>query len=95
MIVAPVEYAIMADVSFTPALGENAPTWLPGRTSPPGPGWYRGDLHGHTLHSDGDWDVPDLVAAARHNQFDFVTLTDHNTLSRRWPRWPASPRTIC
>ena len=46
-----------------------------------GPGWYRGDLHAHTLHSDGRWDLADLLAFARHRQLDFVTLTDHNTLS--------------
>lgn len=45
----------------------------------PAPGWYRGDLHAHTLHSDAAWDVPDLAAAARQQGLDFVTLTDHNT----------------
>lgn len=44
-------------------------------------GWYRGDLHGHTVHSDGSWTVADLVAAARNRGLDFVTLTDHNTTS--------------
>ncbi|MEX1018712.1 MAG: CehA/McbA family metallohydrolase [Litorilinea sp.] len=43
------------------------------------PGWYRGDLHAHTFHSDAAWDVPDLAAAARALGLDFVTLTDHNT----------------
>ena len=43
--------------------------------------WYRGDLHGHTVHSDGSWTVADLVAAARDRGLDFVTLTDHNTTS--------------
>jgi hypothetical protein len=47
----------------------------------PNPGWYRGDIHAHTLHSDAAWDVPDLVAAARAVGLDFVTLTDHNTTS--------------
>jgi hypothetical protein len=47
----------------------------------PNPGWYRGDLHAHTIHSDADWNVPDLVAAARERGLDFVTLTDHNTVS--------------
>ena len=42
-------------------------------------GWYRGDLHAHTVHSDGNWEVADLVAAARTRGLDFVTLTDHNT----------------
>ncbi len=47
----------------------------------PNPGWYRGDLHAHTIHSDAGWDVADLVEAARAQGLDFVTLTDHNTVS--------------
>jgi hypothetical protein len=50
-------------------------------TAPRGKGWYRGDLHGHTIHSDGRWDVPDLAQYARDYQLDFVTLSDHNTVS--------------
>ncbi len=57
------------------------PQWTPGTTNPRGPGWYRGDLHGHTLHSDGSWDVDGLASFARAHQLDFVTLTDHNTVS--------------
>lgn len=52
-----------------------------GATAPRGAGWYRGDLHGHTLHSDGSWDVRDFVRYARDYRLDFVTLTDHNTVS--------------
>ncbi len=52
-----------------------------GVTSPRGQGWYRGDLHGHTLHSDGNWDVSGLLDFARQHQLDFVTLTDHNTVA--------------
>lgn len=56
------------------------------RSQPPPDGerrmrWYRGDLHGHTLHSDGRFTPQELVAWARSNQLDFVTLTDHNTIS--------------
>jgi hypothetical protein len=47
----------------------------------PDPGWYRGDIHAHTLHSDASWDVSELVDAARRIGLDFVTLTDHNTTS--------------
>ncbi len=50
----------------------------PGRS---GPGWYRGDLHAHTVASDGSWETPALLAAARAAGLDFVTLTDHNTIS--------------
>ncbi|MBE0699468.1 MAG: PHP domain-containing protein [Anaerolineaceae bacterium] len=51
------------------------------QAAPRGPGWYRGDLHTHTLHSDGHWDVPDLIADACQRNLDFVTLSDHNTIS--------------
>jgi hypothetical protein len=44
-------------------------------------GWYRGDLHAHTHHSDGSWGVEGLIAFARANQLDFVTLSDHNTVT--------------
>lgn len=45
------------------------------------PGWYRGDLHSHTIHSDASWDVADLVNAAKEKKLDFIYLTDHNTTS--------------
>lgn len=56
-----------------------APPGTPGGNR--GPGWYRGDLHAHSLHSDAGWDIPDLLAAARTEGLDFVSLTDHNTVS--------------
>jgi hypothetical protein len=47
-----------------------------------GPGWYRGDLHTHTYHSDADdRSVGELVEAARQEGLDFIFLTDHNTES--------------
>ncbi|MEZ4864034.1 MAG: CehA/McbA family metallohydrolase [Caldilineaceae bacterium] len=45
----------------------------------PNPGWYRGDLHSHTVHSDASWSVQELAAAARRLKLDFIALTDHNT----------------
>jgi len=47
----------------------------------PNRGWYRGDLHCHTLHSDASWTTQELVAEARRQGFDFIALTDHNTVS--------------
>lgn len=53
-----------------------------------GPGWYAGDLHTHSGHSDGRTTaggarvpVPPahVFAAAREAGLDFVALTDHNT----------------
>jgi hypothetical protein len=58
-----------------------------------GPGWYRGDLHTHTGHSDGfcapapgkarvPCPVHRTLDAARAAGLDFVAITDHNTTSQ-------------
>lgn len=57
----------------------------------PGPGWFRGDFHAHTGHSDGacasdaGTRVPcptyRSVEAAARTGLDFLALTDHNTVS--------------
>lgn len=65
-----------------------------GRTLKDMPGWYVGDLHAHTLHSDAfgcqdtdgngarrgcqPWEV---VESARARRLDFLAVTDHNTTS--------------
>ena len=74
----PVQYRLEIDYEATTASA--AMIHLP-TTALRGPGWYRGDLHAHSLHSDGSWDVPDLVAWARRRGLDFMTMTDHNTVS--------------
>lgn len=48
--------------------------------------WYRGNIHTHTLWSDGD-DFPEMVALwYRDRGYDFLSFSDHNTLlrSERW-----------
>ena len=65
----------------TAAQSDSQNTFVAATCAPRGPGWYRGDLHGHTLHSDAQWDVPDFVDYARRIGLDFATLTDHNTPS--------------
>ncbi|MHB9302035.1 CehA/McbA family metallohydrolase [Thermofilum pendens] len=46
-----------------------------------GPGWFKGDLHVHSVHSDGDASVAELARIASGKGLDFVVLTDHNTVS--------------
>ena len=46
-----------------------------------GPGWYTGDFHGHTLHSDGNYSPAEYLQVAHQRGYDFVSLTDHNTIS--------------
>ncbi len=53
------------------------------RTLPAAAGhrWLAGDLHAHTVHSDGAMTVPELAVLAVHRGLDFVAVTDHNTVS--------------
>jgi len=65
------------------------PTVSPRATTP---GWYRGDLHMHTAHSDGGCVTGDAprapcpvyrtVLAAQAAGLDFIAVTDHNTTSQ-------------
>jgi hypothetical protein len=43
--------------------------------------WFLGDLHMHTVHSDGDWTVDELATTASGMNLDFIVVTDHNTMS--------------
>lgn len=46
-----------------------------------GRGWYRGDLHVHSVHSDGRDTLPEVLGAARDAGLDFFASTEHNTSS--------------
>ncbi|MBW2184376.1 MAG: CehA/McbA family metallohydrolase, partial [Deltaproteobacteria bacterium] len=41
--------------------------------------WYKGDLHAHSTHSDGDSPVADIIARAEDLGLNFFALTDHDT----------------
>jgi len=50
--------------------------------------WYKGNLHTHSLWSDGD-DFPEVIADWYQDQgYDFLAISDHNTIadSERWLR---------
>lgn len=60
------------------------------RVRPSGAGWYRGDLHSHTVHSDGSTTVDARALGAVERGLDFLAITDHNTISqaRTADAWP-------
>jgi hypothetical protein len=70
--------------AVAPAEG-GGPQPVRGAAGPPGPPqagrWYAGDLHSHTVHSDGLNTIPELAAASRQRGLDFLAITDHNTCS--------------
>jgi len=76
-----------ATVTLTVSL-DDAPRPLvpqPVRTRPvrKGAGWYRGDLHCHTWHSDAKGPPELLHAAAQQAGLDFLAVADHNTITQR------------
>ena len=48
--------------------------------------WFRGNMHTHSLWSDGD-DYPEMIASwYKANGYQFLVFTDHNVLlqGERW-----------
>ncbi len=45
-------------------------------------GWYCGDIHCHSYHSDGDSDPVEIVRYAESLGLDFLAITDHNVRSQ-------------
>src|SRR5690349_12937946 len=46
--------------------------------------WLKGDLHMHTVHSDGAYEPADVVRLAQAAGLDFIGTTDHNTVSHNY-----------
>jgi hypothetical protein len=67
----------------------------PRRALPAAPGrrWLAGDLHAHTVHSDGSLTVDQLAGLARGRGLDFLAVTDHNTVSHHAELRAAAART--
>ncbi len=49
--------------------------------TPPTLRWYRGNLHTHTINSDGDSPPYDVMAWYKRNGYQFLAITDHNTFT--------------
>jgi hypothetical protein len=45
-------------------------------------GWYKGEIHCHTFHSDGDSSPEDVLHLAESLGLDFLAITDHNNRSQ-------------
>ena len=86
------EYRVTVEVSSTPGelTPDPVPEDLPPLTDRPprrelpaaaGRRWLAGDLHTHTVHSDGVMTVPELARFAAGRGMEFIAVTDHNTVS--------------
>lgn len=66
---------------------------LPATQSDP-PRWWKGNLHTHTLWSDGQAFPETVVSWYKRNGYHFLALSDHNVLQEgeRWVRVGGNPR---
>jgi hypothetical protein len=76
--VADYHLTVHASTEHILAAAPTGPTLTNGRS---GAGWYRGELHSHTHHSDGKASTATLAGAARRYGLEFLALTDHFTTS--------------
>ena len=59
----------------------SASTDLQSAAAIPASRWVKGNLHTHTLNSDGDSTPDEVVRWYREHGYDFLVLTDHNFLT--------------
>ncbi|MCO5215447.1 MAG: CehA/McbA family metallohydrolase [Thermomicrobiales bacterium] len=69
----------------TPEIGSLTKGQLP---APVEPNWVRGDLHMHTIYSDGDSYPHELTVRAYELGLDFYGITDHNRAQSPVPLVP-------
>ncbi|TBL71438.1 CehA/McbA family metallohydrolase [Paenibacillus thalictri] len=48
------------------------------------PRWLKGDLHTHTVNSDGSFTLEENAAIMEQLGCDFIAMTDHNTISQNY-----------
>jgi hypothetical protein len=68
--------AFFSVLAATIALTQVRPPWEAGK-----PRWYKGNLHTHTLNSDGDSTPVEVATWYREHGYQFLALTDHNHLT--------------
>lgn len=76
-----VDWTVEVTLTYGAAVPAPEPTPPPRAIEGTGEGWYRGDLHLHTVHSDGRHTQASLVALAREAGLDFIGSSEHNTSS--------------
>jgi len=68
--------AILSLLVWSVALTQTRPPWEAGK-----PRWYKGNLHTHTVNSDGDSTPQEVATWYREHGYQFLALTDHNHLT--------------
>lgn len=56
--------------------------------------WLRGDLHLHSVHSDGAYELAEVLRLSQVAGLDFIALTDHNATSQNLA-YPRESQILC
>jgi hypothetical protein len=72
-------WTVTVTLSFGPDGAPFRPHYPPPRAAGRGRAWYRGDMHLHTVYSDGRRLPSEVAAGARAAGLDYIVSTDHNT----------------
>lgn len=70
---------------------EGCPVTVTVECVPERPRWLRGDLHSHTVHSDGSYALAEVARIAEAAGLEFIGTTDHNTSSQNFAHPRDSP----
>ncbi|MEV6602180.1 CehA/McbA family metallohydrolase [Actinoplanes sp. NPDC051346] len=83
------DWQVDVTLEFGPPGTAFVPSPAPTRAVGRGAAWYRGDMHVHTVHSDGQGTQEQTAAEARARGLDFFVSTEHNTRSanQTWGRY--------
>jgi hypothetical protein len=74
-------WTVTVTLSFGAPGAPFRPRPAPLRAAGRGKAWYRGDMHLHTVHSDGRRLPAEVAAGARAAGLDYIVSTEHNTSS--------------
>ncbi len=74
-------WTMTVTLEFGPPGAPFVPRPAPHKAAGRGKAWYRGDMHLHTVHSDGRRTPAEVAAGARAAGLDYIVSTDHNTSS--------------
>lgn len=84
-----VDYEVTVKLRFGPRGAAFHPAPAPSAVAGTGQGWYRGDLHVHTVHSDGSQTQREVLSRAKAAGLDFIGTAEHNTSTAQltWGRY--------
>lgn len=89
-VISTIRYKVTVTLHHGPRGAAFVPDPAPTAATPAEPkSWWRGDLHVHTVHSDGSQDQASVLEYAAAAGLDFIGTAEHNTSSatQTWGRY--------